>query len=722
MKKYFLLLVLTLEIFSLELTIFQGWNLVGATKPNLDLNKTMSNYKSLTKVWSYNSSSQNWEFFSKNETSSSFKNINYISAGYGFWVYNNGSELIVSEIDKEDLNISGTTFNYSLKSGWNLISFLGDVSTFAQSFGENSNLSTIWSYDNLNKKWLLFSQNKISSSYETFSDLVFGKAFWVKNSSSATIDISISLENSLNSNEQYVSNRTIYANGDYVLLAWNDLGMHCMDDNYSIFSILPPANNLRATLIKKGSVPILNNSSISVTFEATKNLSGSTNVESSSKTDFWKYSQKLYGVNLSENEGLSGFYTSSIVPQELISNSENSLLEAKSIPITPINDDGSKDYYQLVDVVAKDSSGNVVASTKAVLPVSDEMNCKKCHSSNSDWISAKPKNGWTNNQNNVEDYKLNILKLHDDNHSIEKYLDELKSLGYDYNSSLYETAKSGTPILCSSCHRSNALGTLGIGNIPQLTTAIHSSHASVVDSTGETLNSSTTKSSCYNCHPGKDTSCLRGAMGGDGSMSCQNCHGDMKKVGSLLREGWIDEPNCGNCHQNGERSKSVFEDSSYITLREVVDTKFSSNLKSDGSFKLYKDSFGHGKLSCQACHGSQHSIYPSVLDEDNLQSNAITGHSGTIGECSSCHKTSPLTLNKGPHGMHSISQWWVDNHEDYAEDSSNRSNCAKCHGSDYRGSDLSKTFSNRIFSVEKSTKKYLKGDKVSCYDCHNGPY
>ncbi|MBD3800982.1 MAG: hypothetical protein IE886_05935, partial [Campylobacterales bacterium] len=37
---------------------------------------------------------------------------------------------------------------------------------------------------------------------------------------------------------------------DYTLLAWNDLGMHCMDGkDFSVFSILPPYNNLNAQLI-----------------------------------------------------------------------------------------------------------------------------------------------------------------------------------------------------------------------------------------------------------------------------------------------------------------------------------------------------------------------------------------------------------------------------------------------------------------------------------------
>lgn len=38
--------------------------------------------------------------------------------------------------------------------------------------------------------------------------------------------------------------------GRYTLVAWNDLGMHCVDgSDYSIFSILPPFNNLHAQLV-----------------------------------------------------------------------------------------------------------------------------------------------------------------------------------------------------------------------------------------------------------------------------------------------------------------------------------------------------------------------------------------------------------------------------------------------------------------------------------------
>ena len=40
----------------------------------------------------------------------------------------------------------------------------------------------------------------------------------------------------------------------YALVAWSELGMHCIDGkDYSIFSVLPPYNIIHAQLLKKGS-------------------------------------------------------------------------------------------------------------------------------------------------------------------------------------------------------------------------------------------------------------------------------------------------------------------------------------------------------------------------------------------------------------------------------------------------------------------------------------
>ena len=70
--------------------------------------------------------------------------------------------------------------------------------------------------------------------------------------------------------------------------------------------------------------------------------------------------------------------------------------------------------------------------------------------------------------------------------------------------------------------------------------------------------------------------------------------------------------------------------------------------------------------------------------------------------------------------MHSVGQTWVKDHEKSAE--KNRASCTVCHGADYRGSNLSKTFKARRFDTEDfGIKTYTKGQKVSCYDCHDGP-
>jgi hypothetical protein len=86
----------------------------------------------------------------------------------------------------------------------------------------------------------------------------------------------------------------------YMLTAWNDLGMHCMDGNdFSVFSILPPYNNLHAQLKDKNGDLVTNG--VTITYEATMGTDGKINTSSSDKTNFWDYSQKLFGVALSPN-------------------------------------------------------------------------------------------------------------------------------------------------------------------------------------------------------------------------------------------------------------------------------------------------------------------------------------------------------------------------------------------------------------------------------------
>jgi len=516
--------------------------------------------------------------------------------------------------------------------------------------------------------------------------------------------------------------------GGYTLLAWNDLGMHCFDgSDFSVFSILPPFNTLNAQLILKDGT---NNkhvvSGVTLTYESYEYM-GHINTTSANKTNFWDYLPQLFpGATSTPNVGLTGNKAPSLTPQMMSFNTQENWFEATGIPVVNRDDDNTTNYYPMVKVVATDNStGAVLATAKVVLPVSDEMDCAACHSSIGGSSEAKPIIGWVNNPDFLKDYKLNILRLHDERMPT-AVLDNNLSLaqkGFTYKVTLEETALSGTPVLCASCHSSNALPGTGVVGVKPLTQAIHGYHAKVGD-----LNSVANRDSCYSCHPGSKTQCLRGAMGaakdanGNNTMQCQSCHGDLNSVGSASREGWLDQPNCQACHQDGKRYTSAI-DSLTGVLRTALngDNRFATNPDTPLVGKsLYRYSTGHGDLQCSACHGSTHAIFPTSHAQDNVLSTELQGHSGTIAECTACHTTMPDTTNEGPHGMHSIGAQWVHDHGKIAENSS--VSCTFCHGADYRGTYLSKTFSARTFDTgDFGVKSFDKGQAVSCYDCHNGP-
>jgi hypothetical protein len=499
--------------------------------------------------------------------------------------------------------------------------------------------------------------------------------------------------------------------------------------DFSVFSILPPYNNLNAQLIKKaGTFGKHVTSGVTITYESIASLDGKFNTTSildsnnNLKTNFWDYVGSLFNASPADNIGLTGNQAPSRVAQYLAYNATNRWWEATGIPLTPYNDDGSKNYYPLVKVTAKDASGTVLATTQVVLPVSDEMDCKACHSSTSNYVSAKPTAGWENDPMAEKDFKYNILRLHDQKFptAVSDHQTELKAMGYaNYlDAGLYASAKNNNPVLCATCHKSNALSTSGVTGVKPLTESLHALHANVLDPVENVkLGDSTNRSSCYRCHPGATTKCLRGAMGKQSNIQCQSCHGDMNAVGKHGRVGWLEEPDCQSCHQNGQRYSEAVTNMSTGTLRASLDNRFATNANTPmNGISMYRFSTGHGSLQCSACHGSTHAIYPSAHEEDNLQSIAVQGHAGTIAECTACHTTAPSTTDGGPHGMHTVGQAWISSHQH-----ASKSGCTSCHGADSRGTVLSKTFAARSFSVEHGTKSYTAGQMVTCYDCHNGP-
>jgi len=337
--------------------------------------------------------------------------------------------------------------------------------------------------------------------------------------------------------------------GNVQVFAFNDLGMHCMDEDFSVFSVLPPFNVLRAQVIQKGtstqSPQILNPAQVDVQYSATSDPSGSINSTSIGKTGFWDHVQSLFGANPEPDTGLLGTKMPSQQngPQTFHEFSANfNWFSADGIPITPTDDSGATNPYPLFKISSFDkSNGALISSLDVTVPVSTEMNCSDCHNNGSVAADDATANRygstalvWSDSNDSVIQYKENILILHDAKHGT--------------------NITNATPVLCADCHYSPALDLSGAGpQGTQLSTsfmshAIHGRHGMTIagdrpDAANPPVISDEGKDACYNCHPGKKTQCYRGAMFAAG-ISCQNCHGGLLQISGefALADGSIRQP------------------------------------------------------------------------------------------------------------------------------------------------------------------------------------
>lgn len=532
---------------------------------------------------------------------------------------------------------------------------------------------------------------------------------------------SAALSGTNSSNNQTGASPGAAAASGYSLVAWTELGMHCIDGkDYSIFSILPPYNVIHAQLFKKGEPPVPVTTGVTITYQATPDTAGSVNSKSATKTNFWNYVRVLFLASVPPETGLANYKTQSKTPQAMTYNTTAATWDGIGIPTVPYDDKGVFNPFPMAKIVAKDSTGKLLAQASIVLSVSDEISCNNCHASNSD-PAAMPATGWVNNPDPSKDAKLNILKKHDDRWPISQYLSQLQTLGWTYQSSLYQTAVSGTPVLCAACHSDNALGLAGLPGIGSESSDMHTLHGpQVLQSVGQTLDQISTTSdnnSCYLCHPGPKTLCKRGAMN---TQLCSSCHGNVSFVGTASRQPWFIEPACQMCHNTSQRYTTTFDTNGQ--WRQTTDTTFATNdnVPVTGA-NLYRYSTGHGSVYCSACHGSPHAEFPTLQANDNVYPIAAQKYAAKITECTVCH-TSKLTAtaNGGPHGIHIVGQAWVNSHPDYVESHGYQA-CAYCHGANYKGLSLSETKISRTFSVEGGSKTFAVGHQFSCYDCHNGP-
>ena len=521
----------------------------------------------------------------------------------------------------------------------------------------------------------------------------------------------------------------------FKLTGWNDLGMHCDDgQDYSVFAVLPPYNTIHAHLMDSAGKLVIDPAGYTVTYQAINDpLTNTMNTTSAPKTNFWQYAAALGFGALANDVGLKGFAMPGAgnTPQGMkFSVTDNTWL-AEGIPMTNYADAATApyptNYFPMMRLVAKNQGGTVLATTDIVLPISDEMTCGACHASNTGTTGARPSNGWVNNGNLARDVKLNILRKHDDRFGTTS-LFQAASAARGYSASGLEAQSAIRPFLCASCHGSNALSLAGYPAVPPLTTSMHGLHSTVtLPGTSQTMESTTTREACYLCHPGPQTQCVRGAMGtlktstGANAVECQSCHGPMSAMAVPTRQGWLNEPACQGCHTGTATSNSgqivytsVF--TSGTTARVAADQTFATNANTPATgLSMYRFSKGHGGLQCEACHGSTHAEFPTPTANDNVQSITLQGHVGTLAECAACHGSVPTTVTGGPHGMHPIGASWVNDHNDAAN--GHQATCQPCHGTDYRGTILSKMQGDRTLSG----RSFPRGTVIGCYSCHNGP-
>ena len=88
----------------------------------------------------------------------------------------------------------------------------------------------------------------------------------------------------------------------YVVFAWNDLGMHCLNPSYDTAVILPPYNTVWAQVVQRGNPPQIITSGLTAEYRI---LNNTTSSNKGTFGQFWTYVQQLFGVSLASDTGLN---------------------------------------------------------------------------------------------------------------------------------------------------------------------------------------------------------------------------------------------------------------------------------------------------------------------------------------------------------------------------------------------------------------------------------
>jgi mono/diheme cytochrome c family protein len=408
---------------------------------------------------------------------------------------------------------------------------------------------------------------------------------------------------------------------EYVLLAWNNLGMHSISDADGAFSLMPPANDLFAQLIRRGPTPEVVTEGVVLTFRVGPGFE-----KPARQVGFWKDLPSLFGISLPDDIGLAGQGLSGTMQRK----KDGKSFIAEKVPVVPYPAQGGYEPYPSFTIEARDKTTNaLLAATRMVAPVATEMGCKSCHGG-----------GWRKKVAGISAATAeNILTTHD----------RISKTG------LLALAKAGKPVLCQGCHPDPMLNAPGKAGLLNLSAAIHGFHANFLSGRGA--------EACGLCHPSSPQGATRFLRGihHQAGLDCINCHGaledhalalllaekkagktgaarlmqHLKPVGAATlaevqpRTPWLQQPDCLTCHVNFAPPEA--------------DSAF--NVWTAGAELLYRNRRDEsGSIHCPACHGSPHAEYPATnpyeKERDNFGPRQYQGNPYPLGanrNCKVCH-------------------------------------------------------------------------------------
>ncbi|WP_136524476.1 hypothetical protein [Geomonas ferrireducens] len=452
----------------------------------------------------------------------------------------------------------------------------------------------------------------------------------------------------------------------YKVIANNDLGMHCACPTFEGFLLLPPFNTIRAQVIQYGGdKPIVVSSGVTVSYSFAEETDATLQADTYFSSWIANAPKLFPGFQPVVNGKVKGLTGKGIA--DLMSyDSQSMSYVAAGVPAYPVTTGNTakdimtdplggpkRDPYLTANITVKNTAGTVVATTSTVVPVAFG-GCCSCH------LTLASQNGYPATPAGSFAY---LGKMHSQNSS-----------GIDISMIDPDGDGKGGPVRCSWCHWDPAMGEsaapgwpTGTKLLPGATFTLKKSAYSFSDVLHR-FHSQSQKvltqydpniaNNCYDCHPGNNVNCYRGAHKGKTAIWCSDCHGNLNQrvATNQLAKPWL-QATLPTCYNPSPGVNSAFACHSANTYKTNV--SWDPNL-----FGKYINARGHytSVLLCQTCHGMPHGENPSTSAPDNVQNSTLQGaikavyptgkdKSYALGVCDVCHYQKSTTWSVPPHEL-----------------------------------------------------------------------